>query len=288
MSSRHNGVQTVGLAVRLRAMLLSLALLLSGCGSVSTLLFYPMQEYVRTPQQLGLTYQDVILHTEDGVQLFGWYLPPQGPARGNLLYLHGNGENISTHIASVAWLPAQGYGVLALDYRGYGRSTGTPKLPDVFLDLAAASDWLFNQTQAPYYLLGQSLGSALAVGFIDDSRAQRYSALLLDAPFTRYQDIARYALSHNLFSRWLLSPAAGLLPDAYDPIDKIHAWRIPILFYASANDRVVPLAQSQAIYEAASEPKQLSQHQGGHIATFSDPSQRALTLEFLGQYAPSL
>jgi fermentation-respiration switch protein FrsA (DUF1100 family) len=275
-----------GLNTLLKSILLSLVVLLSGCGSVSSLLFYPSQEYVRTPKQLGLAYEEVTLLTEDEVPLFGWYLLPQGTARGNLLYLHGNGENISTHIRSIAWLPAQGYGVLALDYRGYGRSAGVAKLPEVFLDLAAASDWLFSQTQAPYYLLGQSLGSALAVGFSDDARAQQYSALLLDAPFTRYQDIARHALSHNLWSRWLLSPAARLLPDAYDPIDKIGGWRIPVLFYASANDRVVPLAQSLAVYQAASEPKQWSLHQGGHIATFADPEQRLLTLDFLSRYPP--
>ncbi len=268
------------------SVLLASALLLNGCGSASTLLFYPMQDYIRTPLQLGLAYQDVSLHTEDGVQLFGWYLPPQGKVRGNLLYLHGNGENISTHVRSVAWLPEQGYGVLALDYRGYGRSEGVPRLPDVFLDLAAASDWLFGHTQPPYYLLGQSLGGALAVGFSDNPRAQQYSALLLDAPFGRYQDIARHALSHTRFSRWFLSPAARLLPDAYDPIDKIQASRIPTLFYASPNDRIVPLAHTQALYLAAPGPKQLSLHQGRHIATFADPSQRQRTLTFLQRYSP--
>ncbi|MEH6472369.1 MAG: alpha/beta fold hydrolase [Halopseudomonas sp.] len=270
---------------RLQLLLLVMSIALAGCGSPSGLLFYPMKDYVRTPQQLDLAYQDVSLKAADGVELFAWYLPPQGEPRGNLLYLHGNGENISTHMLSIAWLPEQGYGVLALDYRGYGRSQGKAKLPDVFLDLEAASDWLFANTEAPHFLLGQSLGAALAAGFSNHPKAQHFNALLLDAPFARYQDIGRYALSRSWFGRVVLSPAVRLLPDGYDPQERIVESRLPTLFYASPNDAVVPLSHTEALYQAAPEPKQLSLHQGGHIATYGYPDQRQLTLQFLQRYS---
>jgi len=267
---------------RLRLPLWLLAvLLLGGCAAPSTLLFYPMKPLRHTPAALGLAYEDVFLTAADGTALHGWYLPPVGAARGNLLVLHGNAENISTHFVSVAWLPAAGYGVLALDYRGFGRSAGVPGLPQVFADVAAASDWLFSHTAPPHFLLGQSLGAALAVGFLADPRSRRFSALLLDAPFARYRDIGRYALSRGWFGRIFLAPAANLLPQENDPLDRIGRATQPLLFYASPNDPIVPLAQTRQLYAAAPAPKQLSLHQGGHIATFADPAQRQLTLQFL-------
>jgi len=268
-----------------RIALLIALLLLGGCGSSTRLLFYPMQAHLRTPAAFGLAYQDVALVAADGTALHAWYLPPVGTVRGQILYLHGNGENISTHIASVAWLPAAGYAVLALDYRGYGRSAGVPQLPAVFEDVAAASDWLMARQDPPYVLLGQSLGAALAVGFLADPRSAGFAALVLDAPFARYRDVARYALDRGWISRLLLAPAANLLPREYDPLRHIGRASQPLQFFASPNDRIVPLAQTRQLYQAAPRPKRLWLHQGGHIATYADPAMRQATLDFLGALA---
>lgn len=58
-------------------------------------------------------------------------------ANATVLFLHGNAENISTHFRSIAWMPAEGFNVLALDYRGYGASAGTPSLEGMQLDIDA-------------------------------------------------------------------------------------------------------------------------------------------------------
>ena len=99
---------------------------LSGCTATTALLFYPQDHHVRTPHDLALDYQDVWLTAADGTRLHAWWLPAVG---GNsktptVLHLHGNAENISTHIQSVAWLPLEGVNVLMLDYRGFGLSVG--------------------------------------------------------------------------------------------------------------------------------------------------------------------
>ncbi|WP_210397475.1 alpha/beta hydrolase [Motiliproteus sediminis] len=266
--------------------LLLLTLLLGGCGSPSQLLFYPMKPWVQTPADMGLLYQDLYLTTADGTRLHGWYLPAVGEPRGQLLFLHGNAENISTHVANVAWLPAEGYGVLALDYRGYGRSDGVAMLPAVFEDLSAASQWLFTHTPPPWILLGQSLGGALAAGFIDRADAAPFDGLVLDAPFARYQDIGRHALSRGWLSRWLLAPAARLLPEEYDPVDHLPRRSLPLLVFASPHDRVVPLAHTRELFAAAREPKQLQLHSLGHAATFNDAAQRRQLLAFLAGIEP--
>ena len=74
----------------------------------------------------------------DGSKLHAWFLPAQGRVKGTVLHLHGNAANVSNHLPLVAWLPPRGFNVLTLDYRGFGRSQGTPSLDGVVDDAAAA------------------------------------------------------------------------------------------------------------------------------------------------------
>ena len=90
-------------------------------GSCANLLFFPQRDLVLTPDQVGLAYRDVWFEAADGTRLHGWFLPAEKKmalsAACTVLFLHGNAENISTHLASVSWLPAQGYNVFLFDYR---------------------------------------------------------------------------------------------------------------------------------------------------------------------------
>lgn len=253
---------------------------LGGCASTTGLLFFPQQAFVRTPADLGLAHDNVVLRTSDGVKLFSWYLPAKGESRGSVLFLHGNGQNISTHIVSVAWLPEAGYNVLLLDYRGYGRSGGEAKLPDVFRDIEAATEWMSTHTPAPRFVLGQSLGASLAVASMGPGQRAAYKGLVLDAPFANYQEISNFHLQKSVMGV-VASPAVLLLPNSYQPIDSIHSNKLPKLFFTSPNDQVVPMDQTMRLYAAAPDPKQLSTHQGQHIATFTQPGQRQVMLQFM-------
>ena len=93
-----------------------------------------MKEIVQTPDKGGLTYRDISVTTRDNLRIHGWLLEAEKP-KGIVFFLHGNAENISTHIGSVYWLPEHGYDVLLMDYRGYGLSEGKPDFPDVYLDV---------------------------------------------------------------------------------------------------------------------------------------------------------
>ena len=163
-------------------------LLLLSLTACSGMLFFPGKNWVRTPEQLGIEYRDIELLTEDGVKLSAWWLEPRGEVKGTILFLHGNAENISTHLGSVYWLPELGYQVLLLDYRGYGHSEGTPSLPAVFSDITAAFDWMLVQPEVqdkPVYLLGQSLGASMG-GYVvatTPSYIKQLDAVVLDAGF---------------------------------------------------------------------------------------------------------
>ena len=91
---------------------LIVALWLAGCTQA---FFQPHSYIVSTPGQFGVEYQPVEFEAQDGTALFAWFLPARGEPRATVLYLHGNAENISTHFAKVAWMPAAGYNVLAAE-----------------------------------------------------------------------------------------------------------------------------------------------------------------------------
>ena len=105
--------------------ILIFSLSLSACTNV---FFQPQQIQYLTPDKIGLAYEDVYFSSSGGLKLHGWLLPATGKAQGTILFLHGNAENITTHIASVYWLPAQHYNVFLPDYRGYGLSEGESEL----------------------------------------------------------------------------------------------------------------------------------------------------------------
>ena len=265
-------------------LLLAIISLITGC---SRLLFYPYKTHVRTPEQLGLTYTDISLTTRDGIKIHGWFLPAQGRLKGSIYFLHGNAENVSTHIMSVAWLPEQGYQVFMIDYRGFGLSEGEPGLPDIFMDIETGFDWLSAQSQnKPVFLLGQSLGASLGIFFAGTRPAvkNQLDGVISDSSFTRYKDIVRHAASTTWLTWPLQYPASWLMAYPYDPIDVID--RIaptPLLIVHGTADTIIPFEHGQRLYDRAGEPKQLLKTAEGHIQAFMRPEQRLNVLEFLNR-----
>lgn len=265
-----------------------LALMLGGC---SGMMFFPMKQLLRTPADLGLGYRDVALHTADGVDLHGWWLDTREPVRGTVLFLHGNAENISTHIGSVSWLPAAGYQVLLIDYRGFGRSGGTPQFPAVLADIRAAFEWLLHEPAAadrPLFLLGQSIGASLG-GYLAGTSPElrsRLSAVVLDAGFARYSWIAREVAARSPLTWALQGPIAWSMPDGYDLLDVIgRIAPVPLLIIHGRADEIVPYRHALALYAAAREPRHLLSYDGPHIGGFQDARIRSAVLEFFADAA---
>ncbi len=96
---------------------------LSGCSNV---FFFPYHAHVQTPEQLGLKYEDVYFRPATARACTAGSCRRRARQLGTILFLHGNAENVSTHIMSVRWLPERGFNVFLLDYRGYGASEGIP------------------------------------------------------------------------------------------------------------------------------------------------------------------
>lgn len=251
---------------------LALVIGLSGC---SRLLFHPTTPWYQNPARQGLDYQDVVLIHADGLRLHGWWLPAQGASRGSVYFLHGNGQNISTHLASVQWLPEQGFNVFLLDYRGYGFSEGKARYPEVLADTQLGLDWLVNQKSSygPITVFGQSLGGALTARLMGDPENQGKAAcVVMEASFASYRGITRDVMSQS----WLLWPFRGItalgMPNAsHDP----EVWvgdisPTPLMIMHSEDDPIVPFAHGERLKSAANDPVRFLAVNGPHIAAMAD------------------
>ncbi len=211
---------------------------------VNRFIYFPDPHWALTPADLGLAAEEARLTPEPGVQLHAWFFPRTDPL-ATLLFCHGNAGNVSHRLDNVARLVQTGFQVLLFDYRGYGRSSGQPSEQGLYRDAAAAWTYLVARagtSDAPCVIFGRSLGGAVAVEL-----ATRVAAdgLIIESTFTSARAMARLAFPFPL-------PA---LPVKYDSLSKVGGLETPLLVIHGELDELIPVAQGQALYRAAPEPK---------------------------------
>lgn len=257
---------------------------LSACNSLSGFLFYPDKQIYRLPTQLGIEYEVVELTTEQGFVLHNWWLKPKDEIENVVLFLHGNGENISTHIGSVAWLTEHKVAIFLLDYRGYGASTGHSTLASAIEDVTLAHQWISEHyTQQPLILFGQSMGGALATYYAAhaDPELKNIDALIAESAPASWPQIAREVMANHWLT-WLLQAPASLMTGQYDAEDAIgHLGDLPVLLIHSQDDPVVPFHHMQQLSEKAPENTRTLITTGRHIAALRLKENRDALLSFI-------
>jgi hypothetical protein len=242
------------------ALLLGLALL-NGMFYVAqpSMTFYPMRAIETTPAAWGLAYEDVSFAAADGTRLHGWFIPAPG-AQATLLFFHGNAGNISHRGDSIAIFHRRGWNVFIFDYRGYGKSDGTPDEEGLSADGAGAWRYL-TETRgiAPrdITIFGRSLGAAVAVKQAADAPP---AALILESTFSSARDFA-----HRVFP--ILSRLVWLRYD-FDSAARIKQVTCPLLVLHSPEDEIMPFALGEKLFAAANEPKQFVRLRGDHNSGF--------------------
>lgn len=245
-----------------------------------------------TPDKIGLVYEDIYFNSTDGVKLHGWWLPAKGKANGTILFLHGNAENISTHIASVHWLPAQQYNVFLPDYRGYGKSEGRPSLAGAQMDINSAMKYLLQRPDVDperIVIFAQSLGGAMSIYNVAHSPYKaKIKALITESAFSDFRGIVREKLGAFWLTWPLQWPLSLTIDNDYRPllvVNKISP--IPLLIIHGDNDQVVSLSHGQALFDAAAQPREMWVVEGGgHIDAFRHKKYQAQLLEYLARVMP--
>ncbi|MEM6664764.1 MAG: alpha/beta hydrolase [Pseudomonadota bacterium] len=195
------------------------------------------------PQVVGLPNVDVVsLETPDGETLTAWHSPADD-GRPTVLFFHGNAGTLANRADVFRIVGADGTGVLAVSYRGYHGSTGSPTQDGLIADGLTAFDWLSERTDR-IVLHGQSLGSGVAV----QVAARRAAlAVVLEVPFSAAVDVAA--------NRYPIFPVRMLMKDQWRSRDIIGALDEPVVIAAAENDWIIPDGQAEQLFAAASEPK---------------------------------
>ncbi|MCS7293720.1 MAG: alpha/beta hydrolase [Gloeomargarita sp. SKYBB_i_bin120] len=253
--------QWLGRAVRITAGVYGGLLLLLWLGQ-ARLMYFPSRQIVATPQDTGLSYEDLRLTTADGVTISAWWIPAPDPNAPVLLFAHGNGGNISYRLPYMRIFYGLGLASLFFDYRGYGESEGEPTEQGTYLDGEAAWRYLTETRHIPperIVLYGESLGGAIATYLAVRFRP---AGVILGSTFTSVPDIAK-----GLFP---YMPVDWLAQFQYNNLERIQQIHVPVLVIHSPQDEIIPFDHGKRLYAAANEPKFFLQIQGDHNEGFLD------------------
>jgi fermentation-respiration switch protein FrsA (DUF1100 family) len=233
------GVRLLGLALALPLLFLTLLWLCQ-----RRLIYFPLTPSVARVADVVPRASNVAIVTEDGLELQGWFFPPEREPRAvTVLVFNGNAGSRQDRLPLAAAFARRGLSVLLFDYRGYGGNPGAPSETGLIRDAHAARSWLEARPDVDpgrIVYFGESLGAAVAVALAAERPP---SALILRSPFTSLVDTAR------VHYPWL--PVGLMLRDSYDSIGRIPRVDCPLLVIAGEEDSIVPHAQSRRLFEAA-------------------------------------
>lgn len=268
----------------------TMALAIAGCSALDTkqreMIFQPSDRAWQRANTQGMEDVWINFHSQDAAQdvrLHALWLPHSNPQAPVLLYLHGARWNVTGSSLRMRNMHSLGFSVLAIDYRGFGQTEpkSLPSETTAREDALAAWQWLAQQhPHNPRMIFGHSLGGAIAIDLA--TRVDDEQALLVEGTFTNIRDMARSF-------QWGWLPVGPLITQKFDSLSKIKQIGSPLVVVHGSADALIPLAQGQQLYAAASTPKQWVLVEGGtHHSTNSVglPQYRAALAQLPGLKNP--
>lgn len=225
---------------------------LAGYGLLCAVLYVVQRQFLYHPQPARISpaaagfaaAEEVVLATSDGEQVIAWHVAPR-PGKYVVIFFHGNADALARRVSRFSQLTADGTGLVALSFRGYGGSTGRPTEAGLHRDAAAAYAFAAARYPAERIVVwGFSLGSGPAVALAVE---RPLGKLVLESPFTSIVDIAAAVFP--------FVPVRILMKDQYRSDQRISRLAVPLLVMHGGHDQVVPLGLCERLYALAPDPK---------------------------------
>jgi uncharacterized protein len=204
-----------------------------------------------------------------------WHVPPRGD-QSVILYFHGNGGSLRGRVERFRALTADGSGLVALSYRGYGGSSGRPSESGLLADAGAAYAFALARYPAERLVLwGESLGTGVAVALAADKPVAR---VILESPFTSAVDIAA--------RRYWFVPVRWLMKDQFRSDLRVGKVAAPVLVLHGERDAVVPIALGERLYALINAPKRFVRFPGAGHNDLGASGAVAAAKAFLAEKSP--
>lgn len=188
-------------------------------------------------------FEEVVLELSGGIRVHGWHRDGATTGAPAIVLFHGNGENLATlqRAGTLEALAALGAAVLAVDYPGYGRSTGRPSEPALYESGEAAASWLAaRHPQRPLVVIGWSLGAAVGVQLAAERPG--IAGLVALSPWCSLPEVAR---AH--YPAWMVRL---LLRERYDSLATAPRVLVSTLIVHGEEDWIVPPSQGERLAAA--------------------------------------
>lgn len=226
------------------------------------LMYHPVKT-IAEPMAYGLAQmQEIFIRADDNTRLQVWHEPAKS-GYPTILYFHGNAGHMGERAAKLCAFTGAGFGLLAVSYRGFGKSEGSPSEAGLYSDARATIDYALTQLDIPQNRLiyfGESLGSGVAV----QMASERAPALLmLEAAYTSVETRSAEIYFFVMGARYLVR-------DKYDSLAKIKNVHAPLLMLHGAKDATIPLHHGQQLFAAACEPKNMVVYPNVYHADYSN------------------
>ena len=209
-------------------------------------LFHPRPDWGGTPRP-RLVAEDVLIPVEKEV-VIGARFHLAEKSSTNMLFFHGNGETVQDYDDLGIFYRSTGINFLPVDYRGYGRSTGSPTVTAMMRDSHVVFDYAYNWLKengytGPLIVMGRSLGSASVLELMANHK-DRIDGAIIESGFASSKTVFDFLGMHM--------GALGIKEeDGFRNIDKIRAFDKPTLIIHAEKDHIIPFADGQALYEAS-------------------------------------
>jgi pimeloyl-ACP methyl ester carboxylesterase len=214
--------------------------------------FFPFTGEAETPREYGVPFDVVTIRTSDGEQLRAWRMHATAP-RARIVYFHGNGGNLSNWAPILAAIARHRYSIFAVDYRGYGLSTGHPTERGLYRDVEAAIAQAWPEPDAtPLVYWGRSLGASMAAY---GATIRKPDGVIVEAGFPNARSTIRESA---------LLTALSIFASYRFPVGEyLNRAQAPVLVMHGDRDSVIPYPLGRELFESITAPKEFVTIRGG-------------------------